>query len=126
MRIDTLFNILKCLDFFGISFNFYTEGNQKLYFGEILSLFSIVIGIIIYISINLDDFLHNSPISTISIERENHHNTTFKKEKIWIPWRLRNFSEETINHPIYYTRWYIIIIELKIKAQKDLIYNINL
>ena len=100
MSIDTLFSILKYLDFYGISFNFYTEGSRKLYtpFGGILSLVSIVIGIIIFICINFDDFLHNSPISTTSIEREKHRNITFKKEKIWIPWRLRNFAGETINH----------------------------
>ena len=99
MLID-IFNILKYLDFYGISFNFYTEGSRKLYtpFGGILSLISIVIGIIIFICINLDDILHNSPISITSIKKEKHRNITFKKEKIWIPWHLRNFAGETINH----------------------------
>ena len=100
MTIDTLFSILKYLDFYGISFNFYTEGSRKLYtpLGGLLSLISIFLGIIIFIYINLEDFLHNNPISTTSVEREQYLNITFKKEKIWIPWRVRDFGGKTINH----------------------------
>ena len=72
MRIEILYSILKYFDFYGITFNFYTEGSRKLYtpLGGILSLISIFLGIIVFIYINLDDFLHNNPISTTSIERE--------------------------------------------------------
>ena len=47
---------------------------------------------------NLDDFLHNLPNSTTSTEKEKYHKIKFKEEKIWIPWRIRDFGGKTINH----------------------------
>ena len=100
MSIEFLNTILKFLDFYGITFNFYTEGSPKLYtpLGGILSLISIFLAMIVFIYLNLDDFLHNNPISTTSIERSNYRNITFKREKIWIPWRLRDLGGVTVNH----------------------------
>ena len=91
---------LKYIDCFGTHFNFYTEKRRKFYtpFGGILSLFSIFFGIIIFIYINLDDFSHNSPISTTSVEKKNYTNIKFGNEKIWIPWRIRDFGGKTVEH----------------------------
>ena len=91
---------LKYIDCFGTHFNFYTEKRRKLYtvFGGILSLFSIIFSLIIFIYLNLDDFLHNSPISTTSVEKNNYSNIKFREEKIWIPWRIRDFGGKTVEH----------------------------
>ena len=100
MNNDLLSTMLKYLDFYGTSFTFYIDGSRKLYtsLGGILSIISIIIGAIIFVFINLDDFLHNNPFSTTSTERENYRNIKFGDEKIWIPWRLRDFGGQTINH----------------------------
>ena len=100
MNSDFLLTMLNYLDFYGTSFTFYIDGNRKLYtpLGGILSIISIIIGTTIFVYINLDDFLHNNPSSTTSTERENFRNIKFGDEKIWIPWRLRDFGGQTINH----------------------------
>ena len=100
MDFNIIIEILKYFDCFGTTFNFYTERNIKLYtvFGGILTLLSITFGLIIFIYINLDDFLHNIPDSTISTKRENFRKIKFKDEKIWIPWRIRDFGGKTKNH----------------------------
>ena len=92
--------ILKYFDCFGTNFNFYTERNRKFYtpFGGVLTLLSIVFGIMIFIYINIDDFLHKNPNSTTSTIKESYRNIKFREEKIWIPWRLRDYNSKTINH----------------------------
>ena len=92
--------ILRYLDVFGTTFSFYTERNRKFYtiLGGILTLFSIFFSLIIFIYINLDDILHNTPISTTSTKRENNRNIKFGKEKIWIAWRITDFGGKTVNH----------------------------
>ena len=91
---------LKYVDFFGTSFNFYIKGSRKLYtpLGGILTLLAGIFGVALFLSLNMDDFLHNIPESTTSIKKENYRKIKFKDEKIWIPWRIRNFSSKTINH----------------------------
>ena len=42
--------------------------------------------------------MHNNPISTTSISEEKHKNIKFGEEKIWIPWRIRDFGGKTIEH----------------------------
>ena len=100
MNLKTLAEILKYFDFYGTTFNFYTERNRKLYtfFGGILTLLSFVCGLLIFIYINLDDFLHNIPNSTTSTKKEDYRKIKFKEEKIWIPWRIRDFGGKTIDH----------------------------
>ena len=101
MKIDLnmIEEILKYLDCFGTTYSFYTERNRKFYtaFGGILTLLAIIFGIVVFIFINYDDFSYNSPISTISTT-ENYQNITFGEEKIWLPWRIRNYKGRTINH----------------------------
>ena len=100
MNFNTIRETIKYLDCFGTTFNFYIDRNRKLYttFGGMLSLLSIILGIYIFIYINLDEFLHNTPNSTTSTKKENYKIIKFKDEKIWIPWRIRNFGGKTINH----------------------------
>ena len=100
MNSDIITDILKYVDCFGTTFSFYTERSRKFYtrLGGILTLLSIIIGIIIFIYINLDDFFHNIPNSTTSTTKEIYRNIKFGEEKIWIPWRIRDFGGKTINH----------------------------
>ena len=100
MSLKIISDVLKYFDFFGARFNFYIEKNRKLYtpLGGLLTLFSCIFGILIFIYINLDDFLHHLPNSTTSTERKNHPIIKFKEEKIWIPWRILDFGGKTINH----------------------------
>ena len=100
MSLKPIFGIIKYFDCFGTTFTFYTEKSRKLYtaFGGILTLFSIIFGLLIFIYINLDEFLHNNPNSTISTKKEEYRKIKFGEEKIWIPWRIRNFGGKTINH----------------------------
>ena len=92
--------ILKYIDSFGTKFTFYTEKNRKFYtpLGGILTLLSIIIGVIVFVHINIDDFLHNNPNSTTSIVKENYRKIKFKEEKIWIPWRIRDYGGQMVNH----------------------------
>ena len=92
--------ILKYFDCFGASFTFYSEKSRKLYtsLGGLLTLLSIIFGIILFLYLNMDDFLHNIPESTTSVKRADYRKIKFRDEKLWIPWRIRNFGGETINH----------------------------
>ena len=100
MEHNLISMILKYLDCFGTNFNFYTERNRKFYtpFGGILTILSIIFGLIIFIHINIDDFKHKNPNSTTSTVRESYRNVKFGEEKIWIPWRLRDYNSKTVNH----------------------------
>ena len=106
-----LYESLKYLDFFGITFNFYTEKNRKFYtsIGGLFTILSVMGGIIYFICVEKDDFLHNTPISTTSESKVNNTKIKFLEEKIWIPWRIRDYNSKTINFtnifypiPFYY------------------------
>ena len=94
------YNILKYFDCFGTTFNFYIEKSRKLYTpsGGILTLLSLIIGIILFGYVKVEDFINNNPNSTTSIEKGYYKNIRFKEEKIWIPWRIRDFGGRTVNH----------------------------
>ena len=104
MNNNIVIEILKYLDFFGTKFNFYTEKSRKLYtpLGGILTMLSIIFGIIIFIFVNLDYFEHNIPNSTTSTMEDNYRKIKFKDEKIWIPWRISDFWGKTINHSDFF------------------------
>ena len=61
-------------------------------------MLSIIFGVIVFLHINIDDFLHNNPNSTTSIVKENYRKIKFKEEKIWIPWRIRDYGGQMVNH----------------------------
>ena len=128
MNFNILSEVLKYLDFFGTNFNFYTEKNRKFYtaFGGILTLLSIIVGILVFVFINLDDFLHEAPISTTSTSREDYYNIKFIKEKIWIPWRIRDYNSKTVNHTgiLYPIVFYYKGIKNKTKNSLDLSFTI--
>lgn len=93
--------IIKYLDMFGIRGSFYIEKSPKLYSftGGILSIITIFICIIFFILISLDDFKRISPLVSISsVQPKEHHKINFGKEKIWIPWRIRDYSNNFVNH----------------------------
>ena len=109
MNTNSIFELLKYFDCFGTTFNFYSEKNRRYYtiVGGLLTLSSIVCGVLVFIYINLDDFSHNLPISTTSTKSENPRLIKFKDEKIWIPWRIRDYSGKTVDfknlfYPIIY------------------------
>ena len=100
---------LKYIDCFGTNFNFYTEKNRKLYtpLGGILTLTSLICGIVLFLSMNFDELKHNTPISSTSVIQEQYHNIKFIQEKIWIPWRVRDYDGHLANfsgllYPIIY------------------------
>ena len=128
MEQDLLSIILKYFDCFGTNFNFYTERNRKFYtpFGGVLTLLSIFFGIIIFIYINIDDFLHKNPHSTTSTIKESYRNIKFREEKIWIPWRLRDYNSKTINHTgiLYPIIYYYKGIKSESKNSLKLTYEI--
>ena len=97
---NKFFTVLKYIDCFGTSFNFYIEKSRKFYtaFGGILTLLSLFIGLFIFTYIKIEDFIHNNPNSTTSIEKGNYKNVKFNEEKIWIPWRIRDFGGKTVEH----------------------------
>ena len=45
---------------------------------------------------NYDDFIHNNPISTTSFSKEPFRNVRFLEEKIWVPWRIRDYRSRTL------------------------------
>ena len=93
--------ILKYLDIFGEKCSFYVEKTPKLYSvtGGILSIFSITISVLIFILTSLDDFQRTSPSVSISSALPNQfHKIKFGQEKIWIPWRIQDYSNNYVNH----------------------------
>ena len=122
------FESLKYFDCFGITFDFYTEKSRKFYtpFGGLFTILSILGGIIYFICVERDDFLHNTPISTTSESKINNTKIKFLEEKIWIPWRIRDYNSRTLNftnlfYPIVY---YYRGIYNKTRKALDLTYSI--
>ena len=129
MSYKLLSEILKYFDFFGTNYNFYIERNRKYYtaFGGVLTLLSIIVGILVFIFVNLEDFLHTSPISTTSTSRENYRNIKFSEEKIWIPWRIRDYNGKTVDYNglFYPIAYYYKGIFNNTKKALDLSYEIR-
>ena len=100
ISIKILVRLLKYLDCFGTTFTFYNEGSRKLYtpLGGILTILALCFSITIFVTVKLEEFLHNNPTSITSTERDYYHNIKFREEKIWIPWRIRDFGGKTVNH----------------------------
>ena len=118
---------MRYIDCFGTNFNFYTERNPKLCtpLGGILTLFSLISGTIIFISINIDELKHDVPLSSTSVIQENYHKKKFIEEKLWIPWRVRDYDGNLANftgllYPIIY---YYSGIRNKIVDTMNLKYN---
>ena len=93
--------ILKYLDIFGTKCSFFIEKTPKLYSvtGGILSVISICTCMLVFVYTTLNDFLRITPsISTSSIQPSEIQKVSLGKEKIWIPWRIKDYSNHFINH----------------------------
>ena len=79
MNFLILSHALKYIDCFGTNFTFYIEKNRKLFtpLGGILTILSLICGIIIFLSMNLNELKHNVPLSSTSVVQENYHNIKF-------------------------------------------------
>ena len=128
MNLYILLECLKYLDFYGTKFSFYIEKKRKIYtpIGGILTLFSIILGSLVFIFIEKDDFLHKTPISTTSVSKAPYTKITFLKEKIWVPWRIRDYNSKTINFTnlIYPIAFYYKCIFNETKNHLDVSYSI--
>ena len=95
--------ILKYIDVFGTRFTFFNNKTPRLYtvIGGILSMISIFVCLLSFISFSFDDLYRRFPIVTISsIPTEGYRKIKFGKEKIWIPWRIVDYNN---NHYINHT-----------------------
>ena len=93
--------ILKYLDLFGTKCSFYVEKTPKLYSvtGGILSVISICACSLVFIFSTLNDFLRINPnVSLSSIQPNTYQKINLGKEKIWIPWKIRDYSNHFVNH----------------------------
>ena len=92
---------LRYLDLFGTKCSFYTDQKLKLYtpLGGILSLTSFIVGIFIFIYINIKSFKRQDPIIISSSLIEENHIIKFKDEHIWIPWKISSYADDNFfNH----------------------------
>ena len=100
--MDNSATIIKYIDLFGTRCTFYSDKMPKLYtvVGGILSIFSILVCIIIFIIFSLDDLKRKFPSTTTSsIPSEGYRKIKFSEEKIWIPWRIVDYNNnEFVNH----------------------------
>ena len=93
--------ILKYIDIFGTKCSFFIEKTPKLYSvtGGALSVVNICACIMVFIYSTLNDFLRITPsISTSSIQPNEIQKVNIGKEKIWIPWRIKDYSNHFVNH----------------------------
>jgi len=93
--------ILKYIDIFGTKCSFFIEKTPKLYSvtGGILSVINICACILVFAYTTLNDFLRITPsISTSSIQPNEIQKVNIGKEKIWIPWRIKDYSNHFVNH----------------------------
>jgi hypothetical protein len=128
MNVYILLEFLKFIDLNGTKFHFYTERNRKLLtpIGGLLTLLSIIVGIFVFILVEKDDILHKSPISTTSTSKEAYKKITFLQEKIWVPWRIRDYNSKTINitNLLYPIAFYYKCIFNETKKNLDVSYTI--
>ena len=95
-------SLIKYIDVFGTRCTFYSEKLPKYYsvVGGIFSFLSILVCIIFFIFISLDDFKRKIPSTSISsIPSKGYKKIKFGQEKIWIPWRISDYNNnEFVNH----------------------------
>lgn len=76
-------DFLKYIDCFGTKFNFYIDKDRKFYtpLGGIFSTLAFLFGLVVFLFLNFEDFLHTAPIYSHSIIEENYNNIKFGEEK---------------------------------------------
>ena len=97
---EEISEFLTYVDLFGTKFTFYTQNTPKFYTpsGGILTIFSLIACIFIFIFPNLRYFKRENPIISKSYISKWQHKIKFGEEKIWIPWRISNNNSSFINH----------------------------
>lgn len=95
-------DVLKNIDFFGTSFNFYVENNRKYYnyIGGIFTIISILLYIMLILFLSKNDFQKKSPqIFSFSLpkDKENDSSNNLETKEIWIPIRIVSNEGNIIN-----------------------------
>ena len=94
-------DLIKYFDFFSIKFNFYTNKQPRFrnVFGGIMSLIYIIICLIIFFEFSYEDLFKLKPTISISeIYTSSQKNVNANKEKIWIPFRVKTYEKNFIDH----------------------------
>ena len=95
------FNAIKCFDFFGEKFHFYTnyQPYYKNLFGGIMYFIYIILCIGVFIFFSYDDLYRLNPTTTTSDFTEKEpRKIDLNKEKIWIPFRIVNYENHFVKH----------------------------
>ena len=106
---------LTLCDFYGQNFHWYISFKPKYYtyFGGIFSILSFLSFIFIFIFLGYNDFKRKYPISnTSTIPPSGYRNIQFGKEKLYLPWRIIDYDENSINiSGIIYPRIYYFTVQ---------------
>ena len=88
---------MQYFDFFGTTYNFYTNSKSKLYtiLGCILSIISIIHCLLVFFFIISDDIFRKTPTVTIS---SIHIIKLNSEQKIWLPLRIVDYVNKYLNH----------------------------
>ncbi len=87
-------------DFYGSNFHWYIGFKPKYYtyIGGILSIFSLISVLMIFIFFGYDDYKRKNPNSnTSTVPPSGYKNIQFGKEKLYLPWRIIDYDENFIN-----------------------------
>ena len=93
-------NFLTVCDLYGWNFHWYIGFKPKYYtyIGGILSIFSLISVLMIFIFFGYDDFKRKNPNSnTSTVPPSGYKNIRFGKEKLYLPWRIIDYDENFIN-----------------------------
>ena len=96
-----LIEFLKYVDLFGTKFSFYIDKRRKFYtyLSGIFSILSIFLYIVVFLFVSKDDFNRVTPVtSTSEIHSLGYHKVKFSQEKIWIPWRIKDYNLKFVDH----------------------------
>ena len=106
---------LTLCDFYGEHFHWYIGFKPKYYTftGGIFSILSFLSFIIIFASLGYKDFKRNYPVSnTSTIPPTGYRNIKFGEEKLYLPWRIIDYDENSINiSGIIYPRIYYFTVQ---------------
>ena len=92
--------ILKICDLYGTRFHWYIGYKPKHYssYGGVFSILTIIIWILLLVILSMDDFKRKHPIISESIiPPSGYKNIKFGEKKIYIPWRIVDYNEKSLN-----------------------------
>ena len=95
--------LLKFMDCFGIQFSFYLDGKRKYYTiaGGILTTIALLICIISFFLLKIDDIKRKNPILYYTYELPYSKTSNHESRKILIPFRIINIGQNLINKDIF-------------------------